>query len=279
MVLSAATIRPSLAHVPAALHAQAATPTIRDRVTNDADGRGANTVDGRSYPMEERFVNISASGATTVVAVFLRLGDHNAALDPILAAAATSLTRPNTATTIAAPIDLAGLLPTSRLGWFYESSLTTPPLSRVVNWLVLATPITLDAAQLQTYEAVAAGSGFLPNNRPVQPTDGRIVNRHDFDGNLRGQAVSGLDFAVARATASVSTAAKSAGSRVHAEASPAALSTTAATRAAVAMRLQQPVAGCNCPLCQMLGSAICRQVDVAALPRLALPSAVVGSPA
>ena len=277
MVLSAATIRPSLAHVPAALHAQAATPTIRGRVTNDADGRGANTVDGRSYPMEERFVNISASGATMVVAVFLRLGDHNAALDPILAAASTSLTRPNTATTIAAPIDLAGLLPTSRLGWFYEGSLTTPPLSRVVNWLVLATPITLDAAQLPTH--VAAGSGFLPNNRPVQPTDGRIVNRHDFDVNLRGQAVSGLDFAVARATASVSTAAKSAGSRVHAEASPAALSTTAATRAAAATLTQQPVAGCNCPLCQMLGSAICRQVVVAARPRLALPSAVVGSPA
>ena len=54
-----------------------------------------NTVHGRTARMEEHFVNVSASGAETVVAVFLQLGAHNCALDPVLNAASTGLTSPN----------------------------------------------------------------------------------------------------------------------------------------------------------------------------------------
>ena len=39
-----------------------------------------NQVNGYTYPMEEHFVNTSASGATTVLAVFLQLGAHNSSL-------------------------------------------------------------------------------------------------------------------------------------------------------------------------------------------------------
>ena len=156
-----------------------------------------NVVDGQAYPMEAHFVNISASGSQTVLAVFLRLGAHNDALDPILNAATASLTGANTSTTMTTPIDFAGLMPTSMQGWFYRGTLTTPPLSRAINWLVFSTPITLDDAQLKQYEAVASASGFLPNNRPVQPTDGRQLNEFNYDVNVAGRAVTGLDFTVA----------------------------------------------------------------------------------
>ena len=46
-------------------------------------------------------------------------------------------------------INFAGLLPTSLMGWYYQGSLTTPPLSQVVNWLVLSTPITLDDKEVE----------------------------------------------------------------------------------------------------------------------------------
>jgi carbonic anhydrase len=155
------------------------------------------TVNGHHYSLEEHFVNTSADGAETVVAVFLQLGAHNDALDPVLNAATASLTQPNSTTTISTPIDFAGLLPSSLSGWFYEGSLTTPALSQPVNWFVLSTPITLDFAQLKQYEAVASGSGFLPNARPVQPLDGRQVNEFNFDVNFQSQSVAGLNFTLA----------------------------------------------------------------------------------
>ena len=136
------------------------------------------TVNGHGYTMEEHFVNTSAAGADTVVAVFLQLGAHNNALDPILNAATANLPKSGDSTKIATPIDFAGLLPTNAddstnlSGWFYEGSLTTPARSQPVNWFVLATPITLDYGQLKQYEAVASAAGFLPNAAPG-PTAGR----------------------------------------------------------------------------------------------------------
>ena len=151
-----------------------------------------NTVNGQHATMEEHFVNTDAAGAETVVAVFLQLGAHNNALDPILNAAPALPTSPKG--TFPGPIDFSGLLPTSTMGWFYEGSLTTPPLSQPVHWFVFSTPITLDAAQLAKYEAIAKAGGFLPNNRPTQPLDGRTVDENDFDVNFQGQSVGGLDF-------------------------------------------------------------------------------------
>ena len=156
-----------------------------------------NLVDGRAYPMEAHFVNQGEGGALSVVAVFLELGERNEALQPILDAATADLAAPGSSTTTG-PIDLAGLLPESRDGWFFAGSLTAPPLSGALNWLVLKTPITLDAEQLRQYEAVAAGAGFLPNARPVQPRDGRVVNRFGVNVAYEGSPVRGVDFAFAR---------------------------------------------------------------------------------
>ena len=157
-----------------------------------------NLVNGHGYSMEEHFVFMSAAGAETVLAVFLQLGAHNGALQPILDAATASLTTPGSSTTILTPIDFAGLLPSSMRGWFYQGSLTTPALSQPVNWVVLSTPITLDYGQLQQYEAVAKAGDFLPNARPIQPLDGRQVNQFDFDVNFQNQSVASLNFTLAR---------------------------------------------------------------------------------
>jgi carbonic anhydrase len=148
--------------------------------------------------MEEHFVNISSSGAETVVAVFLQLGAHNDALDPILNFATADLTKSGSSTKIDSSIDFASLLPSSLQGWYYRGSLTTPPLSQPLNWLVLATPITLDAAQLAQYEAVADGEGLLPSARPIQPSDGRQLNEVDFDLNVQDTSISVLNFVLGK---------------------------------------------------------------------------------
>jgi len=155
-----------------------------------------HTINGRGFPMEEHFVYISESGAESVVGVFLQLGAPNPALQTILNAATKNLnsTTPNTKTTLSTPIDFTQLLPTNPQGWYYEGSLTTPPLSEVVNWFVYSTPITLSPAQLKQYEAVASSDGFLPNARPIQPTDGRQLNEIDYDVNFQNQSFVNMNF-------------------------------------------------------------------------------------
>ena len=68
-------------------------------------------------------------------------------------------------------IDLNELLPKDRNYYTYMGSLTTPPCSEGVNWVVMEAPVAAAAAQL---EAAATIIGH-PNNRPVQPLNARIV--------------------------------------------------------------------------------------------------------
>jgi len=151
-------------------------------------------VRGHAYALEEHFVNMSAAGGETVVTAFFRVGAHNNALDPILNTAFANLTATNSKATGAFQVDFAGLLPTDTRGWFYEGSLTTPPLSQPVNWFVYSTPVTLDAQQLAKYKLVASQAGFNPNARPVQPLDGRRLNEVDYDVNFQNTSVAGMNF-------------------------------------------------------------------------------------
>jgi len=157
-----------------------------------------NQVDGKGYSMEEHLVTVSTTGAVTVLAVFLKLGFYNAALQPILDAATASLTTPASPTTISTSVNIAGLLPSSMQGWFYAGSFTSPPLKQSVNWIVFSTPITLNYSQLQQYEAVAKTGGFLPNARPIQPLDGRQVHQFNYDVNFQNQSVGSLNFTLRR---------------------------------------------------------------------------------
>ncbi len=143
-------------------------------------------------------MNVSAAGAVTVLAVFLQPGAYNAALQPVLDAVSAGAASPGRSTTAPTPIHLAGLLPSSMQGWFYQGSLTVPPLSQPINWFVFSTPITLSYAQLRQYEQVARASGFLPNARPTQALDGRRINEFNYDVNVQNQTVAGLNFTLGR---------------------------------------------------------------------------------
>lgn len=63
------------------------------------------------------------------------------------------------------------MLPGSLDHFAYSGSLTTPPCSENVQWLVLETPIRLGRAQLDRLKAVHEG-----NDRPVQALNGRSVS-------------------------------------------------------------------------------------------------------
>ncbi|XP_069687668.1 carbonic anhydrase 2-like [Periplaneta americana] len=58
----------------------------------------------------------------------------------------------------------------------YLGSLTTPPCSEVVTWIVSSRPLTISHSQLSKFRHLSSADGEMENNfRPVQPTNGRPV--------------------------------------------------------------------------------------------------------
>jgi carbonic anhydrase len=60
------------------------------------------------------------------------------------------------------------LLPRDRRYYRYEGSLTTPPCSEGVHWLVMVEPVELSRQQIEAFRSV-----MEVNNRPVQPRNDR----------------------------------------------------------------------------------------------------------
>jgi carbonic anhydrase len=124
-------------------------------------------VAGRQADAELHLVHRSAAGALAVVGVLLNEGDENPALAPVWD---NLPAQPGPAQTFEQQVDAEALLPASRTTFRYPGSLTTPPCSEGVSWLLMTDPITLSSAQLAELTAIIEG-----NNRPVQPLNERTV--------------------------------------------------------------------------------------------------------
>ena len=55
----------------------------------------------------------------------------------------------------------------------YSGSLTTPPCSEIVTWLVMKTPVEASVSQIQKFHDV-----LHDNNRPVQALTGRTIREY-----------------------------------------------------------------------------------------------------
>lgn len=125
------------------------------------------TIAGRHAAMVAHFVHRNAAGELGVVGVLLEQGKKNAAFDAVF----SHLPRPGESITVEGlKLDLAALLPADKGYYAYEGSLTTPPCSQGVRWMVLKTPVKLGADQIKAFRRL-----FNANARPVQPLNGRIV--------------------------------------------------------------------------------------------------------
>ena len=75
--------------------------------------------------------------------------------------------------TLTATVLPAELLPDGRDYYRYSGSLTTPPCSEGVMWLVMKEAISVSHEQLRAFARVMKH----PNNRPIQSGNGRPVLR------------------------------------------------------------------------------------------------------
>ena len=127
-----------------------------------------HTVDGKHFPMEMHLVHKAADDKLAVVGVFIAEGAHNKAFDPIWA---NLPDRKGVETHYAAvKVDVDALLPATRTSYRYDGSLTTPPCSEGVSWIVMTTPIELSSDQVAAFTRL-----IKDNNRPVQALNGRTI--------------------------------------------------------------------------------------------------------
>ncbi len=126
-----------------------------------------HAVDGKLFAAEFHIVHRSAAGKLAVVGVFLQAGAENPAFDPFIDNLPVEKTDVRDAGVQA---NAADMLPAVRTTYRYSGSLTTPPCSEEVSWLVMTVPVELSATQLSRLAGVCQG-----NNRPLQALNGRTI--------------------------------------------------------------------------------------------------------
>jgi len=127
-----------------------------------------NTIEGKSYPMEGHLVHASADGELAVVSVMYTEGKANEAMEAAWVAMPVSVHDEKEAGGVGS---VDKFLPAGRDYYRFNGSLTTPPCSEGVRWLVMKEPAEVSAEQIQKFEEVMKG----PNNRPVQQRNARVV--------------------------------------------------------------------------------------------------------
>jgi carbonic anhydrase len=124
-------------------------------------------VEGRHTPMEMHLVHSRADGALLVVAVFIERGRANSALGPMLRV----LPAESGATRDVDGVRLRDLLPDRRESFRYSGSLTTPPFTEPVRFVVMADPIAASRRQIGRFRELFPEG----NSRETQRLNGRRV--------------------------------------------------------------------------------------------------------
>jgi carbonic anhydrase len=125
-----------------------------------------HTVDGESFDMELHLVHADAKGNLAVVGILINGGESdNETLASVFANLPSEAGEPQPTEL---SVNASDFLPASHLYDTYSGSLTTPPCSQGVRWLVLTQPIELSEAQLESFTTLFEG-----NARPVQPLNNR----------------------------------------------------------------------------------------------------------
>jgi carbonic anhydrase len=112
--------------------------------------RSEHTIAGQTKPLEMHLVHRSAAGGLAVVGLFLDIGAANEALSSIFDTMGSATDEPSE---LHVEVDPSLLLPSSRDGWTYSGSLTTPPCTEGVKWHVMASSLEVSESQLGAFTA------------------------------------------------------------------------------------------------------------------------------
>ncbi|MBK7050320.1 MAG: carbonic anhydrase family protein [Rhodoferax sp.] len=122
----------------------------------------------RNFAMVAHLVHKNAQGQLAVVAVLLDPGVANALINKVWTY--IPLDTSDQVRLPAGIIDMNELLPKDQRYYQFMGSLTTPPCTEGVLWMVLKQPTTVSREQIKLFTQL-----FPHNARPTQPVNGRAV--------------------------------------------------------------------------------------------------------
>jgi len=129
-----------------------------------------HTLSGKQFPLEVHFLNKDAEGKILVLAAFYNEGKEN----PILGKIWNAIPNPPApASSNDLQLNTHEMLPTMKTYYEYKGSLTVPPCTEDVQWVVFNTPMTVSKAQIEALHHFHDG-----NARPTQSLNGRKVINH-----------------------------------------------------------------------------------------------------
>jgi carbonic anhydrase len=126
---------------------------------------------GQNFDMELHLVHKDENEQLAVLGIMIREGTLNPELEKVWKALPKTKTPEDTKLVVL--IDLMNILPKDQQSFVYNGSLTTPPCSEDVNWIVLEQPIEMSKEQINAFRQI-----FPDNHRPVQPLNERDVIKH-----------------------------------------------------------------------------------------------------
>jgi carbonic anhydrase len=126
-----------------------------------------HTFDGRHADLEAHFVHAAPDFSLTVVGVLFAAAPGTHPIDPFVS---TFPAEPLGAISTERLVDAQRLMPLRSPRYRYTGSLTTPPCSEGVSWVVMQETQPIGEAALAAFR-----ERYVPNNRPTQPLNERTV--------------------------------------------------------------------------------------------------------
>ena len=126
-------------------------------------------IDGRQFDMVAHLVHKDPEGRLAVVAVMLDRGS----MHPLVQTVWNNLPLEKGDEVAAkTALDMGHLLPADRRYFTYMGSLTTPPCSEGVLWLVMQQPVPIATDQINVFSRL-----YPMNARPIQSASGRLIKQ------------------------------------------------------------------------------------------------------
>ena len=127
-----------------------------------------NHINDHSYPLEAHLVHADKNGNLAVVAVMFKEGPVNNELKKAWSLMPNHIGDKHE---LSESVDVNNLLPKNRGYYRFNGSLTTPPCSEGVRWLVMKNVVTVSKEQINAFSHVL----HEPNNRPLQAINSRVI--------------------------------------------------------------------------------------------------------
>lgn len=129
---------------------------------------GGDRIAGEEFPMAAHLLHKSTSGQLLALVVLFRTGAEHPLMNTLIPLIPAKADGDHMRADIT--VDATQLLPAQRGYFRYSGSVTAPPCTEGVEWIVLKQAVELSAAQLERYR-----QRFADNARPVQPLHQRMV--------------------------------------------------------------------------------------------------------